>query len=268
MPPPMMWARFFRCRRGRGVDPVVVPHRDLLFGHVDICLLLNITVQTSRLWPLCLVLNSYDQHMTSAQDRIQQAALRLFGELDRPQVTVSELAEAAGVARGTIYNNVASLDSLFEDVATRLVTEMDTRVIGCVRGDTSDPAQRIADGMRFFVRQAHEDPQWGQFLVQLELPRPPFVACSKELRGPRPPHRDGAGEFQLRTDQLQSAVATMSGAVLAAIRLVLEGHETWRNAGSETAELCLRAFGVPVDRARSIAAGELPPLPGHSRGDT
>ena len=205
--------------------------------------------------------------MTSAQDRIQQAALRLFGELDRPQVTVSELAEAAGVARGTIYNNVASLDSLFEDVATRLVTEMDTRVTAASAA-TSDPAQRIADGMRFFVRQAHEDPQWGRFLVQ-------FGATTPTLRGllEGAPRRDlltgmERGEFQLRTDQLQSAVATMSGAVLAAIRLVLEGHETWRNAGSETAELCLRAFGVPVDRARSIAAGELPPLPGHSRGDT
>ena len=216
---------------------------------------------------MCLVLNSYDQHMTSAQDRIQQAALRLFGELDRPQVTVSELAEAAGVARGTIYNNVASLDSLFEDVATRLVTEMDTRVTAASAA-TSDPAQRIADGMRFFVRQAHEDPQWGRFLVQ-------FGATTPTLRGllEGAPRRDlltgmERGEFQLRTDQLQSAVATMSGAVLAAIRLVLEGHETWRNAGSETAELCLRAFGVPVDRARSIAAGELPPLPGHSRGDT
>ncbi len=216
---------------------------------------------------MCLVLNSYDQHMTSAQDRIQQAALRLFGELDRPQVTVSELAEAAGVARGTIYNNVASLDSLFEDVATRLVTEMDTRVTAASAA-TSDPAQRIADGMRFFVRQAHEDPQWGRFLVQ-------FGATTPTLRGllEGAPRRDlltgmERGEFQLRTDQLQSAVATMSGAVLAAIRLVLEGHETWRNAGSETAELCLRAFGVPVDRARSIAAGELPPLPGHSRSDT
>lgn len=113
--------------------------------------------------------------MTSAQDRIQQAALRLFGELDRPQVTVSELAEAAGVARGTIYNNVASLDSLFEDVATRLVTEMDTRVTAASAA-TSDPAQRIADGMRFFVRQAHEDPQWGRFLVQ-------FGATTPTLRG-------------------------------------------------------------------------------------
>jgi len=69
------------------------------------------------------------------------------------------------------------------------------------------------------------------------------------------------GRFQLRADQLTTAVTVMSGSVLAAISLVLEGHRTWRDAGSDTAELFLRALGVPAEAARAMATSELPPLP-------
>jgi hypothetical protein len=41
---------------------------------------------------------------------------------------------------------------------------------------------------------------------------------------------------------------------------VLEGHVTWREAGSELAELMLVALGVDRAQARRIARGELPAL--------
>jgi AcrR family transcriptional regulator len=186
--------------------------------------------------------------------------MRLFAERGVTQVTVSDLAEAAGVARGTVYNNLASPDSLFEDVATRLTTEMEARIAAGSAG-TLDPAQRLADGIRFFVRRAHEDPLWGRFLVR-------FGATTPTLRGllegaPTQDLRQGVeeGRFDLRPDQLASAVTVMSGSVLAAMSLVLEGHRTWRDAGSDTAELVLRALGRPADEARTLATTDLPPLP-------
>jgi hypothetical protein len=42
---------------------------------------------------------------------------------------------------------------------------------------------------------------------------------------------------------------------------VLEGHKTWRAAGSDAAVFVLRALGVAADEARAIAQVELPPLP-------
>jgi len=57
--------------------------------------------------------------MSPAQTRIHQAALRLFAEKGSNQITVSELAQAAGIARGTIYNNLESPDLLFQSVAAR-----------------------------------------------------------------------------------------------------------------------------------------------------
>jgi AcrR family transcriptional regulator len=196
----------------------------------------------------------------AAQERIHQAALELFAKRETPQVTVSELAEAAGVARGTVYSNVSSVEHLFEEVATRLVMEMDARVIAA-SANTSDPAQRLADGIRFFVRRAHEEPLWGRFLVR-------FGATTLTLGGllegaPARDVRFGAdiGRFALRADQVPSALVVMSSSVLGAISLVLEGHRTWRDAGSDTAELFLRALGVAPEAALVLATSDLSPLP-------
>jgi AcrR family transcriptional regulator len=200
----------------------------------------------------------------AVQNRLYHAALRLFAERGVTQVTVSDLAGAAGVARGTVYSNFGTLESLFEDAATRLTTEMGMR-IATMSNQTTDPAQRLANGIRFFVRRAHEDPLWGRFLVR-------FGATTPTLRGllQGAPTSDltlgiELGRFHLRADQITSAVAVMSGSVLTAMSLVLEGHQTWRVAAADTAELVLRALGVPTDVAQRLATSELPPLPAADR---
>ncbi|MCP3103390.1 TetR/AcrR family transcriptional regulator [Myxococcus sp. K15C18031901] len=198
--------------------------------------------------------------MNVAQVRIHDAALRLFAEKGVTQLTVKELADAAGVARGTVYNHFESVDSLFQQVATRLADEMHERVTASFE-QTADPAQRLANGIRFFVRRAHEEPHWGRFLVR-------FAVSTPTLQGlwSGPPASDMAlgmerGRFSLRPEQFPSAIALLGGGVLAAMALVLEGHRTWRDAGAETAELYLRALGVPPDEALRLSTTELPALP-------
>ena len=101
--------------------------------------------------------------MTAAQRRIHEAALKLFAEKGIGEVNVSALAEAAGVARGTIYNNLDSIESLFEKVAKELSEEMIVRVALSLPADV-EPAQRLATGIRFYIRRAHDEPSWGRFL--------------------------------------------------------------------------------------------------------
>ena len=203
--------------------------------------------------------------MTRAEQRIHQAALRLFAERGVTQVTVSDLAAAAGVARGTIYNNFTSVETLFEDVATALTAEM-SELVAAAAAETSDPAKRVADGMRFFVRRAHEDPLWGRFLVRFGATTP---TLQELLQGaPSDDVMLGVenGLFHIRRDQVPTAVGMLSTAVLTAISLVLEGRRTWRDAGSDVAELFLRAVGVPLEEAQAIATGELPALSNGGRG--
>lgn len=197
--------------------------------------------------------------LTAAQARIHQAALRLFAEKGSAGVTMSELAQAAGVARGTVYNNLDSPEALFSTVAAQLASEMHQRVVASYAG-IDDPAHRLANGVRFFVRRAHEEPHWGRFINR-------FAFSNESLQGmwAGPPTQDvllgiSQQRYDFQPEQLPSVLGMIAGTTLSAMFLVIEGHRAWRDAGSEAAELLLRALGVPAEEARQLSRTELPPL--------
>lgn len=194
------------------------------------------------------------------QRRIHDAAMRLFAENGNSRINVRDLAEAAGVARGTIYNNVSEVDTLFEQIASQLAAEMHER-ISLAFGTTTDPAQRLATGIRLFLRRAHDEPHWGRFMCR-------FGQTSAQLREVwyGPPMQDliegiDSGRYALTREQLTSATAMLAGSVLGACLLVLEGYRGWREAGSEIAELVLRALGIDAAEAHRLASADLPDLP-------
>ena len=197
--------------------------------------------------------------MTPVQKRLHSAALQLFSEKGVSEITVSDLAQVAGVARGTVYNNLVSIESLFADVASELSSEMIQRVVNSADPQL-DPAQRIANGIRLYVRRAHEEPQWGRFLTRYALNT---EALHDLWSGP--PIQDmlsGLAHSRFSFDQatITSVMGLLAGATLSAILLVLDGRKTWREAGSETAELVLRAIGLPAQEAFNLARQELPVL--------
>jgi AcrR family transcriptional regulator len=198
--------------------------------------------------------------MTSAQQRIHEAALRLFAEKGTSAITVSELAAEAGIARGTIYNNIESPSDLFETVAAELASEMYQRVTASF-ADVADPAERLTNGIRFFIRRAHDEPHWGRFLVRFS-----FSSRSLQSMWDGPPMEDLLiGLSQRRYDfppgQLPSVVAVIAGSTIASMGLVLKGYKTWQDAGSETAALVLRSLGISSAEARRLASKKLPLLP-------
>jgi AcrR family transcriptional regulator len=194
------------------------------------------------------------------QRRIQDAALRLYAETGATRINVRDLAHAAGVARGTIYNNVASVDTLFEDLAAQLAAEMHERVHQSF-GDIEDPARRLATGIRLFMRRSHDEPAWGRFMCR-------FGMNTGQLREiwHAQPMRDlqqgiANGRYDLRPEQLPTVTAMLAGSMLAASLLVLDGYRGWREASTETTVLLLRALGIGADEARALAETELPELP-------
>lgn len=191
--------------------------------------------------------------------RIHRAAFELFAQKGETQVSISELAQAAGIARGTVYNNVPSPETLFETVAAQMAEDMHRRVLASF-AEITDPVQRLANGIRAFIRRAHEEPQWGRFLSR-------FAFSHDILQGmwTGPAMRDVVAgleqhQYDFQPAQLHSAIALIVGAVLASIVVVLDGHRTWRDAGSDTAEMVLRGLGVEAAAARRYATAELPPL--------
>jgi len=203
---------------------------------------------------------NFPKPLTPAQERIQQAALRLFAEKGMHDVNVRDLALRARVARGTIYNNGQnSIKDVFEEIVHRLSAEMFERVSRTLT-DIEDPVQRLSNGMRFFVRRGFKEPDWGAFIVR-------FAMNDDTLRQmwhghPRKDIANGiaSGRYMLRPEQVPSAVMMVAGNTVGAIFLALHGHRSWRAAGSDAAELTLRAFGVPPQAARTAATTDLPAL--------
>ena len=195
-----------------------------------------------------------------ARRRIHAAAMQLFTERGVTRVNISELASAAGMARGTIYSHVPDVDKLFEDVAAQLAHEMTERVERGFAGIT-DPAQHLAIGVRQYIRRAHEEPLWGRFMGRFGMSNALLQEVLTTV-----PRRDleagiASGRYALRREQLPSMVAMLMGSTLAAMLPVVQGHATWREAGSDTVELLLVAFGLGREEARALARGELEDLP-------
>lgn len=196
---------------------------------------------------------------SQARRRIDAAAMRLFAERGVTRVSISELAAAAGMARGTIYSHVPDIDNLFEDVAAQLIREMTARVmLGFASLD--DPAQRMSVAVRQYVRRAHDEPTWGRFMTRFGLSHASLQAVWTTDPAVNLREGIGSGRYAIGEAQLPAMVGMLAGTTLAAMLQVLEGHGTWRDIGADAAELLLIALGVARDEARAMAHSALPPL--------
>jgi hypothetical protein len=144
-------------------------------------------------------------------------------------------------------------------VAGQLALEMTERVVAGFAG-ISDPAQRLAIGVRQYIRRAHEEPLWGRFMSRFGLS--PAVMRSVMSSEALTDFETGvsSGRYRIAPSQVSAMVALLAGGTLAAMLPVLDGHGTWREIGSDTAELLLAALGVYGEEARRLARSELPPL--------
>lgn len=190
--------------------------------------------------------------------RLRDAALRVFAERTT-HITVSELAAAAGVARGTVYNHVPDIETVFQQLATELATEMQLRAERSMEA-IADPARRLATGVRLFLRRTHREPRWGQFVCRFAVSEPSLQSLWQGGPGRDLAQGIDSGRFVASREQIPSLLALVGGSVMAAMVLVIEGHKTWRDAGADVAELLLRALGLSHQEARQLAMTALPPL--------
>ncbi|WP_181723062.1 TetR/AcrR family transcriptional regulator [Nocardia gipuzkoensis] len=200
--------------------------------------------------------------MKATDKRVIAAAIKLLGERGTMDLTMTELAEEAQVARGTLYRNVESIEALYKEAVRALSIELHSRIaVTLDRHGDDDPATRLATALRMLVRLAHENPALGKFIVR-------FGLTDEALRGvlTGPPMQDVAAGIDRRRYDLNgvpelSVASLMTGVSMSAIWFVLEGHQGWREAGSSAAELLLRAMGIDPEQAHTIATAEMPALP-------
>ena len=113
-----------------------------------------------------------------------------------------------------------------------------------------------------YIRRAHEEPDWGKFICKFAFSNKAMLGLWTGQDSPVPDVLQGLDfqRYNFRKEQLIAVMAMIAGGVLTSIFMVLEGHKTWREIGSEMAELVLIALGVDNKEAYDLDRQELPTL--------
>lgn len=195
-------------------------------------------------------------HKKRARTRqeLVNAALRLFARQDVAATALQELAAEADVSTGTIYNYFRTREELAEAAGIALASSFSEHVDQLSAG-VSSGSERLAIGIRLFVRQAHLDPQWANALVRVihyDRAMHSKIAGNvlNDLRG-------GFAEGTLRYSDEGLALDLIVSVVNGAIRAVIEGR-TVPDDDSKVAEMILRALGATAAKAKKIATLPLP----------
>lgn len=194
---------------------------------------------------------------TRTQSRLYRAALRLLADTGAEQVSVSDLARAAGVARGTVYNNLERPGLRFDDLSRIIAPQTETALRQLV-APLQDPAQKLSVLIRAMLRQADSDPVWGAFILRFVLVDTTLQRFWSGLPAQILEEGRRAGLFHYEGIALPSLTSQMGGAVLMAVTYVHNRRRNWDELGRETAELVLRSAGVPHRQARTAARCPLP----------
>jgi AcrR family transcriptional regulator len=184
------------------------------------------------------------------------AAVRVFARKGVGATAIHEIAAEAGVANGTFYNYFRAREEIVEAVGHYLAQPLHDE-IGESSTDVSDPAERVAIGSRRFILKAMRDPSWGAAIVRVSggspgLPTRTAAPVLADLRAGR-----RRGRFRFTSES--AAVDLLQGAVLAAMRTILEGRAGEEHA-ADVAALILRGLGVEAGEADAIARRPLPAL--------
>ncbi len=114
-----------------------------------------------------------------SQGAIVEAAERLFLQRGFGAVSMDELAEAAGVARRTLYNQFSSKEEIFREMLRRLSSQLEDAFPAGVetQGDVEHVLRRIAHT----ILELHKHPEYLGFLRMVVADSRQFPWIAKEF---------------------------------------------------------------------------------------
>lgn len=92
------------------------------------------------------------------RDMLLDAARELLSQRHWPDVTMADVARAAGVSRQTLYNELRSRDEFAQAFILREEDRLITAVEGTIRAHLDDPAEALTEAFDVFLTAAAEDP--------------------------------------------------------------------------------------------------------------
>jgi AcrR family transcriptional regulator len=191
-----------------------------------------------------------ERRRAETRGRLLTAARELFAEQGVDATRINEITDRADVGFGSFYNYFDDKEAIVETVVRDMTEEHGAAVDQLTAGMT-DAAEVVAVAHRHFVRLAIAEPTWGRLALRLEGSHR-VLSVALGLRARRDLERGIAtGRFVI--PDLALMLATTGGALLGAIRAVIEGNARTAEADENHAEAILRMLGVPADEANELA---------------
>ncbi|PZT71091.1 TetR/AcrR family transcriptional regulator [Streptomyces sp. SW4] len=156
------------------------------------------------------------RRLEAARDHLVSCATAVVAEVGWAQASVTAVADAAGIAAGSVYQHFPSKAALAVEVFRRAAgREVD--VLGQVLRGDGDPVERLAAGVRVFARRALENR--GLAYALLAAPAEPAVGAERLDHRRRyralfaEVIREGVADGTLPPQDAEITAAALTGAV-------------------------------------------------------
>jgi AcrR family transcriptional regulator len=107
-------------------------------------------------------------HKQSTKEKILDAALEVFSEKGFHVTTVDEIAEHAGVGKGTLYRHFANKETLFNELVKLRLAELERNAMAALDGQ-DDVLTMIAKYLRVYFTFFDRNQQLYRLIVQERL---------------------------------------------------------------------------------------------------
>jgi AcrR family transcriptional regulator len=182
--------------------------------------------------------------------QLMQAARGLYAERTIESVTIDDLVNEAGVAKGTFYVHFEHLPDLQAAIAGELAQELDD-LLQPFRLQLADPIERIAAGCAAFIREALRNPSWGRLAARSAWEQPTVAHAARANL--REDLRLAAANGRLGAITPELGFDVVSGIVLQTMRAAGERRLSLSDPPAAI-EAILRALGVAAAEAHAIVA--------------
>jgi AcrR family transcriptional regulator len=188
--------------------------------------------------------------------RIREALLSACGDLLSEQpidaITINNIVETAGVAKGSFYNHFPDKEALAAEVSSAIRAELEVLVADANRNVT-DPAYRLVRGMCIHLQLAVADPR--RAIIMLRGAGWSTATNNPLNEGITADIADGlaSGRFEPRCED--GGVIQVIGAVFfTMLRIIEEQHSAEQaiNLATRVFTLILCGFGLREDEATRI----------------
>ena len=186
------------------------------------------------------------------QMRILEAAPGVFAEKGGAAPVIDDFINAAGMARGTFYNDYDSVEDLLAATTAWLEEDLMLWIERELDGIT-DPVERLTLGVRLWLRKAAIDPIWCAFVAKsVTHGKVVEETLLRDLHGGA---RDGVFVF----DSVEAARDLVVGTLHEAMRR-MSASAVPATFTDDVARLVFRGLGIPSRRVQAVLRRPIPPF--------